>query len=84
METEAPVNNRSREDSTILAYVLKDNEGHVYPAECVDITDNGLIFQVDPEYVKDGTFADVTLDSRYFEEMGLVVFIVMHPSDLIQ
>jgi hypothetical protein len=83
MEMEGPVS-KGRDDSTVLAYLLKDNQGRFYHAECVDITDNGLIFQVDKELVKDGTFAEATLDSRYFEEMGLTIKIVLPPPNLIQ
>jgi hypothetical protein len=83
METEAPVN-KGRDDNSVLAYLLKDSQGRLYHAECVDITDNGLIFQVDKELVKDGTFAESTLDSRYFKEMGLTIMIVLPPPNLLQ
>ena len=68
----------------VLAYLLKDlsHDNIFYFVECVDSTEDGLIFSVDPELVKQGLFQDHYIDSRYLASMGLELIIVPHPPDL--
>ena len=74
----------TKKHESVLAYLLKDlnQEGVFYYVDCVDVTDSGLIFAVDPVLVKEGIFDDQYIDSRYLDEMGLELIIVPHPSDL--
>ena len=74
----------TQKHEAVLAYLLKDlsHEGVFYHVECVDVTDSGLIFSVDPALVKEGIFSDLYIDSRYLDSMNLELIIVPHPSDL--
>ena len=76
----------SQKHEAVLAYLLRDlkHEGIFYFVECIDVTEDGLIFALDPELVKNGLFADPYIDSRYLDSMGLELIIVPHPPDLEQ
>lgn len=71
---------RKKPDS-ILAYLLRDREGRIFNVDCVDVTEQGMIFSCDPEMVKDGLLPDYFIDSRYFMEWGLELIIVPNPPD---
>jgi hypothetical protein len=65
-----------RNDSNIIAYLLRDKKGNLFQADLEDITDEGLIFRVARDAVRSGHFADEFIDSRYFENMGLELLCV--------
>jgi hypothetical protein len=76
----------SKKHEAVLAYLLRDltQENVFYFVECIDVTEDGLIFALDPELIKSGLFSDPYIDSRYLSSMKLELIIVPHPPDLEQ
>ena len=57
--------------------VLKDMHGRVYLAECVDVTEGGLILKVEKQFIDQGIFPEEYLDTRFLErELGFKVFVL--------
>lgn len=64
-------------DTPKVSCILKDPKGKVYLGECVDVTEGGLILRVDRDWVKEGTFPDEYLDTRFLEEeMGFKIYLL--------
>jgi hypothetical protein len=51
----------------------------MYRAECVDLTDDGFILEVEEDAYEDGIVPDRHIDSRYLEEMGLEIHLLLKP-----
>jgi hypothetical protein len=77
-ETEEGMTSKLRDDSTVLACMLRDHEGTCYYVELEDSSESALIFTIDPDLVKQGIFPSTFLDSRDFERMGLELVWVLH------
>lgn len=77
-------NKQQKNDSTILAYLIKDRENNYYLATLEDVTEEGLIFSVEKEYVTRGIFAEPYIDSRQFKKLGLTLTWVMEAPSMEQ
>jgi hypothetical protein len=80
-ETEDTMASQIEKDCTIMAYLLRDKEGHLYHVELEDTSELSLIFKLDKDLVEQGLFHSVFIDSRDFNDMGLELIWVLEPPD---
>jgi len=76
-ETEEKMTSKLKDDSTVLACMLRDLEGNCYYVELEDSSEDALIFTIDVDLVKQGLFPSIYLDSRDFPRMGLELIWVL-------
>jgi hypothetical protein len=65
-------------DTPYLTILIVHPKGVYCEAAIVDMSEEALIFEIDPILVKKGYFSEKYLDSRQFEAMGLKWYIVPH------
>jgi len=65
-------------DLPYLTVLIRHPKGIYCEATVVDMSDQGIIFEVDEIMIRKGYFTERHLDSRYFAENGLKFYIVPH------
>ncbi len=56
--------------------LLKDSTGEIYPAKVIDISEGGLILEVDAELIEEGVFEDKYQDTRVLEMKGFKWYLI--------
>lgn len=66
-------------DGPIKGYLLRTPKGQLYYAEIEDVTDDGIILEVDEQIVTDGILQEPYIDTRYLKDYDLEILFVLHP-----
>lgn len=61
-----------------LTILIRHPKGVYCEASVVDMSDGGIIFEIDDLMIKKGYFTEKHLDSRYFRENNLEFYVVPH------